>query len=291
MSDRDPDIDILKAAMATATPTPDPARRAENLARAHEVFARQHQTRAPATPSLWQRLRAPGGTWAGLGTGAVTLAALVLFVQPTGAPLGPPVETARAPQAAPPVVFSDEVTLESRSVEPAMEEALMAPQSMADATIAEAAPTARAAMPDTVQMLQETLASGRLPDAGEVDAILLVNALAPRLGIRPPIHYAVPWSERTVLRDSGQRGDPMRFSPMPFDDSLTATERFEPRAPAEIRYVIALTGFTTLLETGVRDLNGWTYADALEMARASQVAAPQVLALMEAAAGVAAARP
>ena len=291
MTDRDPDYDMLKAAMATATPTPDATRRAANLDRAQGVFARQHQTPRPATPSLWQRLRTPGGTWAGLGTGAAALAAVVILVQPTAAPLGPSVEITLAPKEETSAAFSDDVAMEGRSAEPAMEEALMAPQSLADATITEATPSARAAIPDPIQMLQETLASGRLPDVGEVDAILLTNALAPSLGTRPPINYAVPWSERTLLRDSGQRGDPMRFAPVPFDDSLAATERFAPRGPAEIRYVIAVMGFATLLETGASDLNGWTYADALDMARASQVAAPAAIALMETVTGMTATRP
>ncbi len=287
----DDDFKDLKAAMEMATPEPDAARRTANLARAQEGHARQQRARRPATPTLWQRVGVRGGAWAGLGTGAAALAAVVLLVQPTGAPLGPSFETTLAPQAEPPVAFSDDVAIESRSAAPAMEEAMMAPQGMADTAIAEAAPTARMAVSDPAQSLEAILASGRLPDTGEVDTVLLTNALAPALGIRPPINYAVPWSERTVLRDSGRRGDPMRFSPMPFDDSQIATELFEPRAPAEIRFVIAVTGFATLLETGASDLNGWTYADALAMARASQVASPQAIALMEMAAGLAGTQP
>ena len=73
----------------------------------------------------------------------------------------------------------------------------------------------------------------------------------------------------------------------PLDDSATATEQFEPLAPAEIRFVIAVAGFAMLLEKGVPDLDGWTFADALAMARASRMASAQALDLMEATVGAA----
>lgn len=111
-------------------------------------------------------------------------------------------------------------------------------------------------------LLRVALADGQLPPAGRIAADALVQLLTPALAPRPPQSYAVPWSDDILLRDNGNDTEEPRFALVPHGDTADVPA---PVAPDDIRYVIGLSGFARLLETGAGDLSGWDYQDALAL--------------------------
>lgn len=257
MTERDDDLKMMRNAMQDATPVPDAARRAQSIARAGDVFARHHRSKRQGIVR-----RRP--LWPFLGVGTTALVAFLLVVLP---PAG--IVDNNAPlQTTSTRALSDQSAFARTQATP---EALPRNE---EAQMAGAAPVADAMPQDVIARLTARLDSGQLPAAGTVTVPDLLQALTPAFAPRMGAAYAVPWSDDVVLRDIGNTTAGPRFALIPQDTSTGSADTI---APDDIRYVIGLAGFATLLENGARDLNGWGFQDALRLVRRSAETDPDPL--------------
>ena len=264
MTDREDDLDDLKAAMTAATPAPDPARQRQTLSQAQAAFARRQAQSQPTGGGLtWLADLLSGRVWAGLATTATALIAVgVLMLPPEGPPAPSPASlSAPAPDAA----LQGEASVASRE---GTSRTLMAtPEVLSDTP---ATPEASGDSPRTTgdpwAALAADLSAGRLPSPEAVSVRALVNALdVPAL---PPASYAVPWNPDVRLADSGDPSDPDRFSLQPAAQTAVSDP------DAWITFVIAAAGFAERLRLG-EDIDGWDTEDALALAESVEVGADQ----------------
>ncbi len=147
-ADRD-DLDDLKAAMQAATPAPDPAKRAENMARAAENFAALQGSRTEARPTpatgrsgLMTGVRQMLTTLTSRGGLAMTTAIVacgVLFLSPAGRniwqPPAPGGLTVAPPQEAAPVALDEaDLAVDTAEEAPMAEPVPVIPQAVQPVT-------------------------------------------------------------------------------------------------------------------------------------------------------------
>ena len=264
MSDRD-DLRDLKAAMAAATPAPDAARRAQNIALAAAVFDGRDRKPVPSG-GIWSRLGLAriGGTWAGLATGLTAVLAIGVLVLPPRPDQSVPVSLSAPAEGAPQAEVSSSLSEDAPA--PMVAEPMLAPHVSSDSANMAAATTSRSLQTtDPVAVVAEALSQGVLPDPASIDRTALINALAANIPAAASTPYAVPCSSEIVLRDSGDPNDPRRFALVPSEDRPTAP-------PSEqMTLVIAIAGFAERLATGA-DMNGWGLTDALALAEGAATA-------------------
>jgi hypothetical protein len=277
MTDRD-DLSDLKAAMAAATPSPDAARRVQNISQAAAIFGDLNRKQTPSG-GIWSRLGLAhiGGTWAGLATGLTAVIAIGVLVLPPRPDQPAPVSLSAPAEVAPQAEVSS--SLSETASAPMAAEPMLAPQALSDtADMAPATASRSQRTADPVAMVAEALSQGVLPDPASIDRTALINALAGAVPAAASASYAVPWSSETVLRDSGDPNDPRRFGLVPSEERPLAT-------PSEqLTLVIAIAGFAERLATGT-EMNGWGFDDALALAEGAATAEfSEVVALIRRAA-------
>ena len=270
----DNDLDDLKQAMVSQTPTPDAARRAANIAQAQAVFDRVQDnadTKKAGWSAFWGRGFARGG-W-GLVTTATAVVAVGIIVLPQGDQL-PTTETLLAPQPESSAVmdeaFSAEIaaTEEVDTMADTTTEGLIAPQALSPTAEAPLSVTSSRALPaDPWNAVATALAEGQRPAPDSIDITALINAAISNLPGSAPTQYVVPWTPDVVLLDSGDPDDAMRLQLIADDGSAV-------QPTGRMQFVVAVAGFASLLASDT-DLDGWGIVEALDLAMQAERAAQE----------------
>ena len=284
----DNDLDDLKQAMISQTPTPDAARRAANIAHAQAAFGRLHGNAEPAKTglsALWGGMIARGGL--SMVTAATAVVAVGVVVLPQGGRLPTPT-TLSAPQPEPSAAMDEAFSAEIATAEEVdfladtTTEALIAPQTLSRTAEAQLGTTSsRALLADPWDAVATALAEGQRPTTDSIEVTALINAAISDFPSSAPAHYVVPWTFDVVLLNSGNPSDATRFQLVALDGVSAAQQT------GRMQFVVVVAGFATLLASG-NDLNGWGVAQALDLATQAETV-PQdrrILDLMERAAAL-----
>lgn len=251
------DLNDLKAMMDQATPRPDAARRADNIALAKENFAALQGSRDEVRPTA---VTGPKGLWTGVKTmlntitspaGLTTTTALVacgfLFLTPQGQDLLRPPS---APQitvteldgmAVPPMTMSDPATgatTQTEAFAPQPPEALTAPafDLAQDLSLADQSRPVTKSLPQITANADELLVQEADVTAGATErqaiaaTTMQTSRVAPMQSEEPAMRGLAP--ERIVVTPSPQPDDAM-VSPAPSTESFANTAASPLRITAE----------------------------------------------------------